>query len=449
MPRADHLVQYLISKAIEVIPGFSQERIHPHDLHRLLSCAGLRVTRLSIDSPAVRLRGTSHIVVRPNLSYAAERYFLLRELGRSWLPVSSGEGDDAARVFALAGLLNAEDQFSRGPRWLEAKVRQLEAVPGLGAKVQIRDDVLRSQRIVVTRAISSGFAWTRLRSSRDTHWHTARHAYEVGRIFRQRGDYESAKGWYRQSIEVGLNVGELEAAVMSTIGMGVAEKYRGNYRVASTWLRVASRRALRFGFDALRGAAYHELVAVAAEVGDSNAVDRWAQLTFDVYGPEHPRLPSLAHDVAHSWLVAGEADRAMMVFRSILPRVTGEEERLFTLANLARAAGEAGDVDAFVHASQCAEAIITATPHAAGVPEALFALRRGAVALGDSKQISKQVRRIRRFAMSQVSAGPDQNLRCTRLLINAVSRAAQAKVVRKSEAAAALAILLVRSLEPA
>lgn len=88
----------------------------------------------------------------------------------------------------------------------------------------------------------------------------------------------------------------------------------------------------------------------AAEVVASQALQK--------YGLCHPDLPKLAHDVAHLWCEPGYFERALTVFRSLLPHFTCPGERFRGLVSAARAAGGARDERFYLIFSEEAQSLI-------------------------------------------------------------------------------------------
>ena len=104
-------------------------------------------------------------------------------------------------------------------------------------------------------------------------------------------------------------------------------------------LRAARRHSLR----AIQGSAQHDLFVLAAGSNHKDEAERYARGAFESYGPEHPRLPALANDLAYVWMERGHFAPALTVFEALLPHMQRQEDRLVCLGNIVRAAAGAGE----------------------------------------------------------------------------------------------------------
>lgn len=131
--------------------------------------------------------------------------------------------------------------------------------------------------------------------------------------------------------------------------------------------------------------AHHDLMALAIRAGKTTKVLHHAEAALDAYGSGHPRLPALAHDVAYHWMSRGYFRAALRVFRS-LRGFAAPVDQLYWFASMARAAGGAGEAEAFDAAWEGAHGILAHSAAMPGAAGALVELGDGALNLGDLKR---------------------------------------------------------------
>jgi tetratricopeptide (TPR) repeat protein len=208
-------------------------------------------------------------------------------------------------------------------------------------------------------------------------------AYTVGLLARRSAEYRRAETWFRRTLALARRTGDWNHYGLACIGLGTLFRQRGDYPTARLWyvkaLRVARRRAL---WD-VRPMALHDLFCVAANGGHAEEAEEWARRAFRAYGRRHPRLVTLAHDVARFWLLRGRYDEALQVFRAVLPHITRLHERRLVTSNMAQAAAGMGDRLTFAAMWSETWRLVDEYEDAEQVAAALVALAQGAVALGD------------------------------------------------------------------
>lgn len=207
-------------------------------------------------------------------------------------------------------------------------------------------------------------------------------SYTVGRLARRRAEHARSETWFRRTVALARQAGDWPTYALAFDGLGNLYAARGNYPVARKFLIRALRAAARNSLHDIVGMANHDLFACAINTGETEEAHVRARAAFESYGPLHPSLPRLAHDVAFLWTTQGEFQRAIPVQRSVLAHVTDETFRLATLSDLARACGGAGDREGFAHAWDEAVGLIGAHPAADTVPRAWLDLAHGALSLG-------------------------------------------------------------------
>lgn len=207
-------------------------------------------------------------------------------------------------------------------------------------------------------------------------------SYAVGRLARRRSEYARAETWFRRTVALARQAGDWPTYALSFIGLGNLYAARGNFPVARRFLIRALRAAGRNSLHDIAGMAQHDLFACAINTGNTAEAHEWAHAAFASYGPLHPSLPRLAHDVAFFWTTQGEFERAIPVLRSVLAHATDETFHIATLGDLGRAYGGSGDRDGFAHAWDEAARLIHTHPAADTVARAWLDLAHGALSLG-------------------------------------------------------------------
>lgn len=212
-------------------------------------------------------------------------------------------------------------------------------------------------------------------------------AYRVGLLSRREADHSRAEAWLRRAAGLARRADAPRSHALALVGLGNLFLQRGDYPRAEGALRKALGIARRHGVREVRAMALHDLLVVMLETSRFEQAERYARLAFRAYGPRHPRLPMLAHDVAGFWLMQGKYDQALEAFRAVLALAARQEDQLWVLGNVARAAGGAGRRDAFTGAWVDAWRIIDARPVSASTGPALLNMAHGAALLGDWERV--------------------------------------------------------------
>ncbi|HEX6368793.1 MAG TPA: tetratricopeptide repeat protein [Longimicrobium sp.] len=208
-------------------------------------------------------------------------------------------------------------------------------------------------------------------------------AFRVGQIARRNNQGARAETWFRRAVGLGRQAKDWLSYSEAFLGLGNLYKARGNYPAARRFhirgLRAARRHALRD----VQGRALHDLFTIAVETSPPAEAQELARLAFRAYGPRHPKLPALAHDVAYFWMSQGRFEPALEVFRAVLPHLHDASDRIICSGNVGRAAGATGDRAVFDEAWEQvwgAESEWDKLPLAA---QALLELAHGASSLRD------------------------------------------------------------------
>jgi tetratricopeptide (TPR) repeat protein len=208
-------------------------------------------------------------------------------------------------------------------------------------------------------------------------------AYRVGQIARRNAEGARAETWFRRAVGLGRQAKDWASYAEAFLGLGNLYRQRGNYPAARRFhirgLRAARRHALRD----IQGRALHDLFAIAMETSPPAEAQELARLAYRAYGPRHPKLPALAHDVAYFWMGQGRFEPALEVFRAVLPHFHDPSERLLCAANIGRAAGATGDRASFDEAWEQVWAAQPEWDRLPWAPQALLELAHGASSLRD------------------------------------------------------------------
>jgi tetratricopeptide (TPR) repeat protein len=174
-------------------------------------------------------------------------------------------------------------------------------------------------------------------------WPTnARCAWTVGRMLRNRGHMRRAEAWLRRAERVAVWTGDSEVQDLALNSLGNLYAQQGAFVQAIEYLGRALNVARRSKRER-RGAVTHDLFVVFILTGQHSRAEEMALAAFELYGPDHPNLPKLAHDVAGLWLRQGRYPIALPVLHALKPFLKLPQERLRVLASLARAGAAVND----------------------------------------------------------------------------------------------------------
>jgi tetratricopeptide (TPR) repeat protein len=210
--------------------------------------------------------------------------------------------------------------------------------------------------------------------------------YRVGVLARRRADYARAETWFRRTIGLGRQSKDWKSYAEAFLGLGNLYVQRGNFPAARRFHIRALRAARRHGMRDIQGAALHDLFGIAVESGQLAEAREYARGAHRAYGPRHQRLPQLAHDLAYYWMMHGRFEAALSVFRAILPRLENRGDRLRARADIARAAGGAGNRRVFEETWDELWSAAHEAENQEAAPQALLDLAHGAASLGEWKK---------------------------------------------------------------
>jgi tetratricopeptide (TPR) repeat protein len=223
-------------------------------------------------------------------------------------------------------------------------------------------------------------------------------AYEVGRLTRKRAEGPRAETWFHYAINQGRRTGNWESYALSYVGLGNLWADRGNFPAARRALSRALRASRRHGHRHVEAMALHDLFATAIHTESVRAAERLVIQAAEAYGPDHPRLPHLAHDMAFLWMKKGYFDHAFEILQRLRTRIDGFPDKLVVAANLARAAAGAGKRDVYEQAWDEAMRMIPPQDTQEGIAAALVSLAHAAAEVGDRPRAAEAADRARRIA---------------------------------------------------
>jgi tetratricopeptide (TPR) repeat protein len=222
-------------------------------------------------------------------------------------------------------------------------------------------------------------------------------AYRVGRMARDLSQYPRAESWLRAAVKLARGR-DWETYALAYIALANLYIDVGNYPAA----RVLATRALRAGgrhnIPSIGGMANHALFIMAAQSGSAQEAHELAELAFTHYGPEHPRIPALAHDLACFWSDWGQFARSLPVFRAVAAFFPDPDDYVVITANLARAAAALGNRAEYESAWFEATNTLPECTNAPRIADALLTLARSAASLNDFDQAEDYAQRAHALA---------------------------------------------------
>jgi tetratricopeptide (TPR) repeat protein len=207
-------------------------------------------------------------------------------------------------------------------------------------------------------------------------------AYLVGLVARRAADYRRAETWFRRALALGRRNRDWRYFALAHLGLANLHMQRGDAPRARVRLLRALRASRRYGLWSVRSVVLHDLFCITATSEHAEHAEMYARAAFRSYGRRHPRLPILAHDVARFWMSRGHHARAFATFSAVIPHLTRLPDRLLAWANVAQAAGGAGDEQAFNEAWSTVWRMIDNGNDMERAAEALINVASGAQALG-------------------------------------------------------------------
>lgn len=281
-----------------------------------------------------------------------------------------------ARRRALLGRVDLPEELADPLRELASVLGPPAAVAGEAVAAACRDIAAWAEdRGQLAHALSYSQAVAMVRAD------DAQAAWAVGVLARRRAEYARAETWFRRAVMLARQSGDWATYCLAFTGLGKLYGQRGNFPIARKLHLRARRAARRHGLHAMEAMALHDLFVVAASTREEAEAETFAEAALQAYGPGHPGLPALAHDVAYFWLENGCPARALPVFQAVLPHIERPADRVRVLADIARAAAGARAEEAFEVASREALALVERPEAVEGAAQALLDIAHGAAML--------------------------------------------------------------------
>jgi tetratricopeptide (TPR) repeat protein len=177
----------------------------------------------------------------------------------------------------------------------------------------------------------------------------ARYAWLAGRLHREHNRALQAEVWFQVAYSLADREHDWDIRARSLSSLGHLHLNAGNYPRARRLFQRALGIAVHYKLEQRTCEAHHYLFTVARAVSDHDSATKHSRAAALVYGPEHPRLPYFAHDLACYWMDRGDYHHALEVLVPLLREHFREmpAERLLATGSALRAAGGSGQASTF------------------------------------------------------------------------------------------------------
>jgi tetratricopeptide (TPR) repeat protein len=244
-------------------------------------------------------------------------------------------------------------------------------------------------------------------------------AFWVATLAVRLNDHARAEVWFRRAVGLARQSRDWRMYSRAFGGLGNLYIRRGNLPAARRLHIRALRGARRGGMRREQATALHDLFAVAVETGNIRDAERLAAEALKAYGTRNRRVHVLAHDVAYFWMEQGYFERALSVFRAVLPLIDRPLEKLFVLADVARAAGGVGDAETTMSAADEVWRMSREPELEHGVARALLEVARGLMSVGETERAQEAAR----YALANATRFQEGKVRfAAEAMLGAVSR---------------------------
>jgi tetratricopeptide (TPR) repeat protein len=211
----------------------------------------------------------------------------------------------------------------------------------------------------------------------------ARYAWVVGRLHREYSRVLQAEIWFKVAYALAARERDWEVRARSLMSWGHLHLNVGRYRNAKELFERALSTTKRFKLHDREAEAHHYLFTVARATSDHTTAAKHSAAAAATYGPDHPRLPHFAHDLACYWTDQGDHQHALEVLLALLDHHFLEvpAERLLVIGSALRAAGGCGENDAFDRMFESFLSLQGRAPASPLLAQALLLGARGAASL--------------------------------------------------------------------
>jgi tetratricopeptide (TPR) repeat protein len=359
-----------------VCPALSHAELQMADLQALCAVVGLELIETDLSTPCYPYPSygshPARLFIAHDLEWYAKVALVVQHVALLW----PGEPIQDARLpdlVALVAVFHRCGTSAGDVDWSCERVDGLSELAGawtsapLGHLLNLANEVLAELAPKATRGDAA-----QIREK-------AVAALDAAHALYGTGDIDSAFSLYKQAEVLAGEAEEWEIVVSALAGQGTVRRDRGAYPAARKDLKAALRVARRHELRIMEAIVLHDLFGLAARAGFVEVAERLAGRAHALYPPEHPRVPVLAQDISCLWTLQGRFHQALPVAREAARHATKPTFRCAAWANVARAAGGAGDEAAFEEAAlQVAQGIALANEW---VAESLLDVAHGAASL--------------------------------------------------------------------
>ncbi|HEU0298755.1 MAG TPA: tetratricopeptide repeat protein, partial [Longimicrobium sp.] len=179
---------------------------------------------------------------------------------------------------------------------------------------------------------------------------SARRALAAGRASRIFGEVARAEMYYERAVTLARISKKWRTYVRAHLGLGQVKKALGDPAAARAHYFTAARAARSLsGEKWLAAQTRHDLLGLAAEVGEFDEALRHAEKALEWYPRHHPGLPALAHDFAFLLVRMDECRDAVPLLEAVLPKLSPRDQ-VIGWSTLARASARIGQLEGYQRA---------------------------------------------------------------------------------------------------
>ena len=212
-------------------------------------------------------------------------------------------------------------------------------------------------------------------------------ANDAGLICRRAARDDRAHDWYLRAFGLAVRAESRNESLRALLGYGNLMKDLGRHADAKVYFQRAAQRAHNYGRRRQAGEAHHDLLTIAAELGAYQDGERHVRQALDLYSPQHPQLPGLAHDWAFLLIRLQYYTPAIRLLELALPKLVRPEVQTVVWGNLARAYGGARRQQQFNEAARRLLSFVGL--HEEFAPSALNGLAQGSWSFGEWEAAEK------------------------------------------------------------
>jgi tetratricopeptide (TPR) repeat protein len=164
----------------------------------------------------------------------------------------------------------------------------------------------------------------------------------AARMARRALKKDRASLWYLRAHRVAILTKNKRETVYALLGYGTMMKDAGNFKEARRAFDKAATRATGSGRRREAAEAYHDLFAIALELGKLRLAEFHLLTALSFYPARHERIPALAYDIGFLLIRKCHFYGALSVLERTAPLIRRREEQALVWSAVAWAAGGAG-----------------------------------------------------------------------------------------------------------